>query len=110
MMNDTQSAKSDNGKPHYSYIPPALLDACVRVREYGNQKYHNPTNWRQVAPQRYWEACLRHARAAWDDFTAKDEESGLMHIDHMICNLAFLEQFISESIEEVERCEHEQTD
>lgn len=104
MIND-QTAKSDNGKPHYSYVPPALLDACVRVREYGNRKYSSPDNWRNVEAQRYWEACLRHARAAWNDFTAKDPESGLMHIDHMICNLAFIEQFISEDIEDVERHE-----
>ena len=103
-----QEAKSDNGKPHYSYVPPALLDACVKVREYGNQKYHDPTNWRQVEPQRYWEATLRHARAAWDDYTAKDDESGLMHIEHMVCNLAFLLQFIEDDAERIENVSRNQ--
>lgn len=100
---NNQDAKADNGKVHYTYVPPALLDGCVRVREYGTRKYSDPLNWRKVEPQRYWEATLRHARAAWDDYTKKDEESGLMHIEHMVCNLAFLLQFIQEDIERSER-------
>ena len=96
---NNQTAKSDAGKPTYTLVPPAILDGIEAVRAYGNRKYHDPDNWRQVEPQRYWEACLRHARAAWNDYTAKDPESGLLHIEHMACNLAFLLQFISEDIE-----------
>ena len=104
MIND-QSAKSDNGKPTYTLVPPAILDSIERVRAYGNKKYHDPNNWRQVEPERYWEACLRHMRASWNDYTAKDEESGLLHLEHCACNIAFLLQFISEDIENVERLE-----
>ena len=42
---------------------------------------------------------MRHMRAAWNDYTAKDEESGLLHLEHCACNIAFLLQFISEDIE-----------
>ena len=100
-MND-QTAKSDAGKPTYTLVPPAILDSIEAVRAYGNRKYSSPDNWRQVEPQRYWEACLRHARAAWNDYTAKDPESGLLHIEHCACNIAFLLQFISEDIDEIE--------
>lgn len=92
----TQSAKSDAGKPIYSHVPPAILDSIERVRAYGNAKYHDPENWRTVDAQRYWEAFLRHARAAWNDYRAKDPESGLKHIEHCACNLAFILQFIAE--------------
>lgn len=91
-----QTAKSDAGKPQYSLIPPAILDSIERVRTYGNQKYHDPDNWRDVEAQRYWEAVLRHVRAAWTDYKSRDEESQLMHIEHVACNLAFLLQFIEE--------------
>jgi hypothetical protein len=69
------------------------------VRQYGNKKYHGPDNWKTVEAQRYWEAILRHAVAAWDDYKAKDKESGLMHIDHIACNLAFLIAMIEEGKE-----------
>lgn len=95
-----QKAKQDNGKPVFSYVQPALIRADERVRAYGNRKYHDPENWRDVEPQRYWEAVLRHVVAAWDDYRKTDSESGLMHIEHAVCNLGFLLQFIEEG-----RCE-----
>lgn len=90
------TAKADKGKPQYTLVPPALLDACERVRQYGNKKYHSPENWREVEAQRYWEALIRHVRAAWDDYRKRDKESGLRHLDHIICNAAFIEQFLEE--------------
>ncbi len=41
-------------------------------------------------PQRYWEAALRHVLAAWNNYKAVDQESGLPHIWHVACNLAFI--------------------
>ena len=49
-----------------------------------------------MEPQRYWEAALRHTLAAWMDYRKRDRESGLMHIEHIACNLAFLLQFLEE--------------
>lgn len=95
-MTANQTAKSDNGKPTLSWVPPAIIRAVERVRAFGNRKYHDPNNWRQVEPQRYWEAFLRHTLAAWWNYRKRDPESGLMHIEHCACNLAFLLQFIEE--------------
>lgn len=85
-----QEAKADQGKVRPTLVPPSLVLAVAKIREYGCMKYHDPENWRRVEPQRYWEATLRHALAAWSDYKAVDEESGLPHIYHMVCNLAFL--------------------
>lgn len=85
-----QQAKADQGKVRPTLVPPSLVLAVAKIREYGCEKYHDPDNWKRVEPQRYWEAALRHALAAWDDYKAVDEESGLPHIHHMVCNLAFL--------------------
>lgn len=85
-----QSAKTDAGKIRPTLVPPALIEAVAAVREYGCSKYHDPDNWRRVEPQRYWEATLRHALAAWDNYEATDDESGLPHIWHLACNVAFL--------------------
>ena len=85
-----QTAKADAGKPIYTHVPVGVIKAVEKVRAYGNAKYHSPDNWKQVESQRYWDAAVRHVIGAWDDYTAIDTESGLPHIYHALCNLAFL--------------------
>ena len=85
-----QQAKADQGKPHPSYVPVALIEGVMAVREYGNAKYHDPDNWKQVEPERYHQAMLRHILAAWNDPYKIDPESGLPHIAHVATNIAFL--------------------
>lgn len=84
--------KDDAGKLRLSLVPPELIHAVGEIREYGLQKYGSAESWRQVEPQHYWDAALRHALAAWDDWNAVDPESGMPHIWHMACNLGFLIQ------------------
>lgn len=84
-----QEAKQDAGKPRPTLVPVSLIEAVMAVREYGTMKYKDPDNWRQVEPQRYKDALYRH----WLSYLSgkeKDEESGLPHLWHMACNLAFL--------------------
>ena len=57
---DDQQAKADAGKPRPTLTPVSLIDAVTAVRMYGNEKYHDPENWRQVEPQRYRDALYRH--------------------------------------------------
>lgn len=92
-----EEPKSDKGKPRPSLVPPALIRGVDAIREYGCEKYHDPENWRNVEAQRYWDAALRHTLAAWNDWKAVDEESGMPHIWHLACNLAFLMQYMEEN-------------
>ena len=85
-----QQAKADQGKPHPSYVPVALIEGVMAVREIGTKKYGDPDNWKQVEPERYHEALLRHVLAIWEDPYAVDPESGLLHLEHICCNAAFL--------------------
>lgn len=85
-----EQAKSDSGKPQLTLVPRAILPAIARVREYGTKKYGDPENWRQVEIQRYRDAAFRHFLAYLDDPTGADEESGLPHLWHLACNIAFL--------------------
>jgi hypothetical protein len=85
-----QTAKQDTGKPQLTLVPSGIIKAVEKVRRYGNEKYHDTQNWKQVESQRFWDATVRHIVAAWDDYTAIDPESGLPHIYHAMCNLAFL--------------------
>ena len=92
-----QEPKADQGKPHPSWVPVALIEGVMAVREYGNQKYHDPDNWRQVEPSRYHQALLRHILMAWNDPYKRDPESGLLALEHAACNIAFLLEFYKEA-------------
>lgn len=85
-----QQAKADAGKPHPSWVPVALIEGVMAVREVGTKKYGDPDNWRKVEPERYHQAMLRHVLAIWEDPYAIDTESGLPHLWHIATNVAFL--------------------
>lgn len=84
-----QQAKADGGKPRPTLVPVSLIEAVTAIREYGCKKYHDPENWRKVEPQRYRDAAYRHW-LAYLGGEEKDRESGLPHLWHLACNIAFL--------------------
>jgi len=84
------TAKADAGKPKVSLVPMQIIYDIARVREYGNQKYHDPDNWKTVEPQRYRDAMGRHMIEYLRNPESIDEESGLPHLWHLACNAAFL--------------------
>ena len=81
--------KADAGKPRPTLVPMSLIKAVMEVREYGCRKYHDPENWRKVEPQRYRDAMCRHL-IAYLEGNETDDESGLPHLWHAACNIAFL--------------------
>ena len=89
-MTDNQEAKADAGKLQLTLVPRRIIWDIAAIRRYGNIKYHDPENWRQVEPQRYRDAAFRHFMKYLDDPAGVDEESGLPHLWHLACNIAFL--------------------
>lgn len=87
---DDQAAKADAGKPRLTLVPPEIIWAIAEVREYGCRKYGDPENWKRVSPQRYRDAMFRHMMTYLAAFHGKDPESGLPHLWHLACNVAFL--------------------
>lgn len=85
-----QQAKADAGKPHLTLVPPEIIWAIAEIREYGTKKYGDPENWKKVSPQRYRDAMFRHMMAYLATFHGRDPESGLPHLWHLACNVAFL--------------------
>lgn len=96
--NKAPGAKSDVGKLKLSDVPPEIIEAVAKVREFGNKKYSDPENWRRVDPEKFHDAMLRHVLHSWTDWRAIDEESGLPAIYHIACNAAFLCAFLTEGI------------
>lgn len=84
-----QEAKADGGKIRPTLVPVSLIRAVAEVREYGCRKYHDPDNWKKVADVRYKNALYRHWLAFLDG-EERDPESGLPHLWHIACNVAFL--------------------
>lgn len=89
-----QTAKADAGKPRLSLVPTQIIYDIAEVREYGNKKYGDPENWRSVEMQRYKDAAYRHWLAFIENPNGRDEESGLLHIQHVACNVAFIRELM----------------
>lgn len=89
-MTMNQAAKADAGKPRLTLVPQQIIYEIARIREYGNAKYGDPENWRQVEIERYRDAAFRHLLAYLRNPNGVDAESGLPHLSHLACNVAFL--------------------
>ena len=85
-----QEAKADKGKLQLTLVPRQIIREIAKVRMYGTQKYKDPDNWKRVEVERYRDAAFRHFLAYLDDPYSIDEESGLPHLSHLACNIAFL--------------------
>ena len=84
-----QQAKADAGKLEIDMVPTQIIRDIAEVRMYGNRKYHDPQNWKTVELRRYRDALYRHWLAYLKGDKC-DQESGLPHLWHLACNVAFL--------------------
>lgn len=81
--------KDSAGKPRLSLIPYEALRGMALCLEYGYDKYglgnwEKGGSWRLLA-----DATLRHFHA-WISGEDRDPGSGLSHLSHVLCNVAFL--------------------
>jgi len=81
--------KHDQSKPRMDLIPGEALDELGKVLAYGAEKY-TPGNWAEgINYSRLIAAAYRHI-TAFNRGEDLDPESGLSHVSHAMCNLAFL--------------------
>ena len=79
----------NKGKPKWSLVSWEALIPMVRVLEFGAEKY---SAWNWTKGLKYTEVCesmLRHIYAFLNK-EDDDQESGLPHIGHILCNAMFL--------------------
>lgn len=86
------SLKYDQGKLRLDLIPTSAIRSIGAVLTHGAQKYADNT-WQQVERERYVAALLRHLVDYMDDPNGVDADSGLKHIEHVLCNAVFLNHF-----------------
>lgn len=89
LSKNIQCAKADNGKLPISLVPMTIIKDIAAIRKYGEEKYHAPNNWVLVDKQRYVDAMWRHL-IAYQEGEIYDKESGLPHLWHAACNMAFI--------------------
>lgn len=93
----TSGQKDDKEKNRLDLIEPEFIEGVGKVLTFGANKYE-PNNWQKVddAEDRYYAAALRHL-IAWRRGEKTDPESGISHLDHVACNIMFLQHFEMEA-------------
>lgn len=85
----SEGRKDDQGKLPYHLLPPEALEATAAVLAFGAAKYGD-RNWeRGMAWSRPFSALMRHMWAWWRGEPA-DPETGMSHLWHAGCCIAFL--------------------
>ncbi len=101
MSTEPTGNKNDEGKPRLELIPREFLHGLGEVLRFGANKYADD-NWRGgIVYRRLIGATLRHV-TAFADGEDNDPESGLSHLHHAGCCLAFLSHFVATGREDLD--------
>lgn len=82
----------NEGKLRYDLIHPIANDGLVKVLTIGARKYSD-RNWENGMPWSTVIASLKRHLAAIERGEDYDEETGLLHADHLQCNAHFLSAY-----------------
>ena len=85
----TDGLKHDGGKLRLDLVPTELIEAVGAVMTHGEEKY-GIDSYKRVEPTRCRAALMRHICKWLKNPHGKDEDSGLPHLYHIACNVAFL--------------------
>lgn len=85
-----EGKKYDTGKLRWDLLDLGLVEETVKILTFGSTKY-GANNWQGVenAEDRYYAAMMRHL-TEYRKGNLIDEESGLSHLSHVMCNVLFL--------------------
>jgi hypothetical protein len=97
---EDKAMRFNDGKAQLSYILDAdiAMEGMSKVFEFGARKYDRG-NWKKgLTPNEIIDSLLRHLMS-YQSGEVLDPESGLPHVDHVLCNAVFLATFGSRSLE-----------
>jgi hypothetical protein len=85
-----EGLKFDEAKNRWDLLPIDCVEDVVKILSFGAKKY-GKENWKELDDfeDRYYAALMRHI-VEWRKGNTIDEESGLSHLSHAMCNLVFL--------------------
>ncbi len=88
-LNGIFADRYNKGKIKWSLVDFESLEDMVRVLEFGAKKYA-PNNWKKgLHTTEIIDSLLRHL-FAYQRGEENDQESGISHIGHVLCNAMFL--------------------
>lgn len=91
-LQPVEGRKDDGGKARHDLLPPEMPDAVAQVLAFGAGKY-GERNWEKgMSWGRPFAALMRHMWAWWRGEKA-DPETGMSHLWHAACCIAFLIAF-----------------
>ena len=100
----TEAAKDDDGKLPLQLLCPIALAGTARVLQFGRDKYTKITgkdashNWKMGMPwTKVIGSIMRHLFAIkrGEDI---DPDSGLPHVDHLGCEVMFLQSYMAQGV------------
>jgi len=90
--NKEQAMRFNTDKAPISMVPSSLIKETAKVMGFGAAKYDRD-NWKKGMPfTSVFDSLQRHL-LAWNSGEDFDPESGLSHLAHASCNIAFLIEF-----------------
>lgn len=96
-MHTSSSIKIIKDKLQPSDIPWLAIKSILAVRVFGNKKYGSATSFYKVEPKLHLDACIRHLIEVYISLSSmevQNNESGLMHLEHALCDLAGVVEII----------------
>lgn len=89
---DDKALRYNEGKPRLGLIPPQIIEGIGHVLTFGAKKYDD-NNWKKgLSDENCLSSCLRHIMK-FQRGEVYDDESGIHHLAHAACNLAFILYF-----------------
>lgn len=97
-MEENKGLRYNEGKRKWSLVHFKSLEPMIEVLEYGANKYA-PKNWQKgLDKSEILESLQRHVAKLFDGENI-DQESGLHHIGHIMCNAMFYSYFLDDNKE-----------
>jgi hypothetical protein len=91
-LKNSQGYRYNEGKARWGLVDWDALIPMVQVLEYGCNKYDDH-NWKKGLPYvATMESMMRHLHSFMNGQDI-DEESGLPHVGHILCNAMFLSYY-----------------
>lgn len=92
MKIDGSGKRHNTGKNRLDLVPVSLIEEVGKVLTHGAKKY-DERNWEKgMSFMTVYASLLRHL-IAWSKGQDYDKESGLRHLSHIACNVAFLIEY-----------------
>jgi len=96
MSPDGGGLRFNAGKLRLELVPPSLERAVAAVLQHACERDVNPyppRNWERGMPWSKVEASLMRHLNAWRSGHDNDPDTGLPHVWHLACNVAFLIEY-----------------